>query len=161
MAVYPSQGWSAKLSLRPLEVGLTLARRHLHFLERVSWWEMNRCFTRSGESVVFKLRPDIIVVLPACRLKTSRTDLQWKESCYWTLLAHCNHGDMCSTTFKDAETLSSFSYEAIADLMSRFVMATPEERVMYRLAPCPPRIWNAWVLGMSRRKAAADRNSTA
>ena len=63
---------------------------------------------------------------------------------------------MCQNTFRDADHLGTYSYEATAELMERFVLASSAERASSRLAPCPPHIRKAWHLGMARRKAAAE-----
>ena len=91
------------------------------------------------------------------RVPEARTDEQWKEACYWTLLAHCNHGERCSNTFRDAADLATFDDGKLAELMQRFVTASSEERLAMRMAPCPPHVAKAWHLGMARREAAAER----
>ena len=107
--------------------------------------------------MVLKPSADVVVVHPVGRFAQARTDGQWKEVCFWTLLAHCNHGEQCENTFRNAEHLTTFEATAVADLMQRFVTASPEERVAIRMAPCPPHIAKAWHLGMARREAAAER----
>ena len=93
--------------------------------------------------MVLKLKADVVVVHPVGR--------------FWTLLAHCNRGEQCAATFRDAEHLATFEFTAVAELMRRFVIASPEERIASRMAPCPPHIAKAWHLGMARRQAAAER----
>ena len=132
--------------------------RHWHeFLELMSWWELRRYFNRQGNSLVLKPQADVVVVHPVGRFAQARTDAEWKDACHWTLLAHCNHGEMCQNTFRDAEQLGKYSYEATAELMERFVLASSAERASSRLAPCPPHIRKAWHLGMARRKRAAEQ----
>ena len=116
---------------------------HVHrhwsiFLELLSWWELKRYFNRNGNSVVLKPKADVVVVHPVGRFPQARTEEQWKDACFWTLLAHCNHGEQCENTFRNAEHLTTFEATAVADLMQRFVTASPEERVAIRMAPCPP-----------------------
>ena len=116
---------------------------HWHdFLEHLSWWELKFLFNRRGNSVVLKPKADVVVVHPVGR--------------FWALLAHCNHGEQCAATFRDAEHLATFEATAVAELMRRFVIASPEARIASRMAPCPPHIAKAWHLGMARREAAAD-----
>ena len=98
-----------------------------------------------------------MVLHPVGRFPQAQTDEQWKESCFWTLLAHCNHGEQCSNTFRDTEHLKTFEATAVAELMERFVMASAAERTALRMAPCPPHIRKAWHLGTARREAAAER----
>ena len=86
------------------------------FLELMSWWEMRRYFNRQGKTLVLKPQADIVVVHPVGRFAQARTDDQWKEACHWTLLAHCNHGEMCEHTFRDADELETYSYEDTAHL---------------------------------------------
>ena len=132
--------------------------RHWHvFLEQLSWWELKRYFNRYRNSVVLKPQADVVVVHPVGRFPQARTDEQWKEACYWTLLAHCNHGEQCANTFRDAADLATFHDATLAELMQRFVTASSEERAAMRMAPCPPHVAKAWHLGMARREAAAER----
>ena len=92
------------------------------------------------------------------RFAQARSDEQWADACFWTLLAYCNHGESCGkTTFQDAEHLSSMGPEAIAEIVGRFVAASPSERSDARMAPCPPHVAKAWHLGMARRTAAEAR----
>jgi len=64
---------------------------------------------------------------------------------------------MCQNTFRDAEELETYSYEATVGVMELCVVASPAQRITLRLAPCPPHIRKAWHLGMARRKAAAEQ----
>ena len=107
--------------------------------------------------MVLKPTADVVVVHPVGRFSQARTDEQWKDACFWTLLAHCNQGEQCATTFRDAERLATFEDTAVAELMQRFVMASSEERAALRMAPCPPHIAKAWHLGTARRGAAPER----
>ena len=135
-----------------------LVRRHWPvFLERMSWWELKRYFNRHQKSVVLKPKADVVVVHPVGRFPQARSDAQWKDACFWTLLAHCNHGEQCKNTFRDAAHLATFEDDTAAELMQRFVMASSEERIAMRLAPCPPHVAKAWHLGMAQREAAAER----
>ena len=127
------------------------------FLEQLSWWELKRYFNRYRNSVVLKPKADVVVVHPVGRFPQARTDGQWKDACCWTLLVHCNHGEQCTNTFRDAAHLATFEDTAGAELMQRVVMASSEERAALRMAPCPPHIAKAWHLGMARREAAAER----
>ena len=70
-------------------------RRWPEFLELLSWWELKRYFNRQGNTLALKPKADVVVLHPVGRFNKALTDEQWKEACYWTLLAHCNHGDMC------------------------------------------------------------------
>ena len=67
-------------------------RHWQEFLDRMSWWELKRYFNRQGKSLVLKPQADVVVVHPVGRFTQARTDAEWKDACYWTLLAHCNHG---------------------------------------------------------------------
>ena len=122
---------------------------------------MKRCFNRSGNSVVLKPAADIVVSHPMGRFSQANTDGQWRDACFWTLLAHCNHGESCQGAFRDADHLATFSDDSIAELMQRFATAAPEERLSARLAPCPPHIAKAWHLGMARRKRAEEKRRSA
>ena len=70
-------------------------KRWPEFLELLSWWELKRYFNRQGNTLALKPKADVVVLHPVGRFNKALTDEQWKEACYWTLLAHCNHGDMC------------------------------------------------------------------
>jgi len=71
-----------------------LVRRHWPvFLEHLSWWELKRYFNRYQNAVVLKPKADVVVVHPVGRFPQARSDAQWKDACFWTLLAHCNHGE--------------------------------------------------------------------
>ena len=127
------------------------------FLELLGWWEVKRCFNRSGDSVALKPVADIVVIHPVGRFTQASTDAQWRDACVWTLLAHCNHGGTCKDTFRDADDLATFSDDSVAELMERFATAAPAERLGARLAPCPPHIAKAWHLGVARRKRAEEK----
>ena len=127
------------------------------FLELLGWWEVKRCFNRSGDSVALKPVADIVVIHPVGRFTQASTDAQWRDACVWTLLAHCNHGETCKDTFRDADDLATFSDDSVAELMERFATAAPAERLGARLAPCPPHIAKAWHLGVARRKRAEEK----
>ena len=102
-----------------------------------------------------------VVVHPDGRVGQAYTDAQWRDACFWTLMARCNHGEARKGTFRDADHLATFSDDAVADLMQRFVMAAPESRLGARLAPCPPRIANAWFMGIARRRRAEEKKRPA
>jgi len=148
---------SATLAGSKADVG----RNWLHFLELLSWWELKRCFNRFGNNVTLVPKAYIVVIHPVGHFGQAKTDGQWRDACFWTLLAHCNHGDMCKCTFRDADHLATFSYDGVVDLMERFATAGPEERVRSRLAPCPPHIAKAWHLGTARRRAMQERKPSA
>jgi hypothetical protein len=107
------------------------------YLQLMSWWQLKRYFTRQGPSVKCNSEADIVVVHPVGRFTTATTDAQWRDACYWTLLAHCNHGGPCYA-FRDADHLDTFSDEAMKDLMTLFADGSLVERSEKRLAPCPP-----------------------
>ena len=73
------------------------------------------------------------------------------------LLAYCNHGDRCATTFKNAHDLDSFSEEQVRNLAERFVMTSAEERVQCRFTSCPPHVRKNWLLGVARRERVEAR----
>ncbi len=133
------------------------------FLELLGWWELKRCFNRGGgsspgsASVTFKPVADIVVVHPVGRFTQAKTEAQWRDACFWTLLAHCNHGRACAGTFRDADHLSQFADESVSELMERFATASLADRAEARMAPCPPHIAKAWHLGMARRTRAEER----
>ena len=70
--------------------------------------------------MVLKPAPDIVVIHPLGRFTQANTDAQWRDACAWILLAHCNHGDVCKSTFRDADELATFSDDAVAKLTQRF-----------------------------------------
>ena len=70
--------------------------------------------------MVLKPAPDIVVIHPVGRFTQANTDAQWRDACAWILLAHCNHGDVCKSTFRDADELATFSDDAVAKLTQRF-----------------------------------------
>ena len=78
------------------------------YLEMLTWWQLKRYFQRVGSNIKCKQRADVVVVHPVGRFITALTQAQWRDVCYWTLLAHCNHGEAC-TTFRDANLLETFS----------------------------------------------------
>ena len=138
-----------------------MARNWQCFLEVLGWWEMKRCFNYQGGTVVLKPAADIVVLHPVGRFAQANTDSQWRDACFWTLVAHCNHGETCAETFRDADHLETFSDESVARLCQRFATATDEERQRVRMAPCPPHVAKAWHLGMARRSAAKDKRRSA
>jgi hypothetical protein len=62
------------------------------------------------------------------RFTKALTETQWRDASYWTLLAHCNHGDGCDT-FTDADHLNTFTDIDMDGLVTLFVEATKEERL--------------------------------
>ena len=132
-------------------------QRWVLFLQLLSWWEVKRLFNRTGKSAILKPTADIVVIHPSLSFVQAKSDSQWVQVCYYTLLAHCNHGIMCSKTFKDAAHLSSFTEEATIELMRLFATASGEERKSAGLAPCPPHISKAWHLGNVRRQALIEK----
>ena len=143
-----------------LETRTLVHNRWQDFLELTSWWELKRYFNRHGKTVVLKPMADVVVVHPVGRFAQARTDKQWADACFWTLLAYCNHGESCGQTFRDGDHLSSMGPEAIAAIAERFVTASPSERSDARVAPCPPHVAKAWHLGAARRRAAEARKCT-
>ena len=71
-------------------------RRWPLFLELLSWWECKRAFNISVNTGALNPKPDIVVLHPAGGFAQARTDEQWRDACFWTLMAHCNHGDACT-----------------------------------------------------------------
>ena len=127
-----------------------------HFLHVMGWWQFKRYYNRAGPSIKYKTRADVVVVHPVGRFTTAQTDVQWRDACYWTLLAHCNHGDRCNT-FCNADHLSTFTDSDMDNLVTRFVTATTEERAQRRLAQCPPHVRKNWQLGVARKQRAEER----
>ena len=70
----------------------------------------------------------MVVIHPVGRFTTAKTPEQWRDACYWTLLAYCNHGQECRTTFTDAEQFNGLSSEGLEQLAENFIMAPTEER---------------------------------
>ena len=126
------------------------------YLEKLTWWEFKRYFQRVGSSIKCKRCADVVVVHPVGRFTTAITEAQWRDACYWTLLAHCNHGEAC-TTFRDATHLETFTDENIDDLMTLFVTSTPDERAAKRMAECPPHVKKNWQLGIARKQRKEER----
>ena len=50
------------------------------FLELLGWWEVKRCFNRSGDSVALKPVADIVVIHPVGRFTQASTDAQWRDA---------------------------------------------------------------------------------
>ena len=73
------------------------------------------------------------------------------------LLAYCNHGDRCATTFKSFADLDSLADEDVRNLAERFVMTPADERVHGRLTACPPHVRKSWLLGVARREREEAR----
>ena len=57
----------------------TIEAKWPEYLERLSWWELKRYFNRKGKSVVFKPKPNVVVVHPVGRFTTAHTDKQWQD----------------------------------------------------------------------------------
>lgn len=126
------------------------------YLETLSWWQFKRYFQRVGPSIKCKRTADVVVLHPVGRFTTASTQAQWRDACYWTLLAHCNHGEPC-TTFCDATHLETFTDEQIDELLTFFVTGAPEERITKRIADCPPHVKKNWQLGVARRQRQQGR----
>ena len=100
-----------------LATSLELVTQHWPtFLEHLSWWEKTRCFNRHGKSVTPKPQPDVVVVSPVGRFAQAKSDAQWQDACFWSLLAYCNHGETCKT-FRDVDHLRSFDTEKIVEFI--------------------------------------------
>ena len=70
---------------------------------------------------------------------------------FWTLLAYCNHGEMCKHTFRNTDDLATFSHQAIVELTERFVTASQSEWAAARMAECHPTHWLNRELGAGRK----------
>ena len=79
-----------------------------------------------------------MVVHPTCRFTTARNDSQWRDTCFWTLLAYCNHDPSCDETFQDLRHLEDMEPNEIQEFMHKFVMATRDERHTKILTACSP-----------------------
>ncbi len=123
----------------------------------MSWWQFKRYYNRVGPSIKCKIRADVVVVHPVGRFTTAQTAAQWRDASYWTLLAHCNHGDGCDT-FMDADHLNTFTDTDMDNLVTFFVEATMEERAQKQLAQCPPHVRKNYQLGVARMQRQEDRN---
>ena len=129
------------------------------YLQLMSLWQLKRFFRRSGNSLVCRPRADVVVVHPSCRFTIAGTDAQWKDVCFWTLLAYCNHGPTCDATFRDLRHLEGMEQCEIEERMRVFVTATPQERHTKILTACPPHIRKSWLLGCARRERAEARKA--
>lgn len=118
---------------------------------------LKRYFIRDQDSVKLKPKADVVVVHPVGRSPQARTEAQWKGARFWTLLAHCNHGEQRANTFRNAAHLATFEDATVAKLMQRPVTASSEERAAMRMAPCPPHVAKAWHLGTAGREATTER----
>ena len=98
------------------------------YLQLMSWWRLQRFHRRSGNSLTCRPRADVVVLHPVGRFTTAKTTAQWRDACYWTMLAHCNHGIQCASTFRDAQQLDDMDDEALAQLTKAFTMASSQER---------------------------------
>ena len=127
------------------------------YLRLMSWWQLKRYFRRSGNSIVCRPKADVVVVHPVGRFTTATTSEQWRDACYWTLLAYCNHGFVCSSTFADARQLDSLELDALEQLMQTFVMAPQSERHAMVMTMCPPHVRKNWLLGCARRERLEAR----
>jgi hypothetical protein len=128
----------------------------LYFLQLMPRWQFKRCFNRVGASVKCKTRAAVVVVHPVGRFAIAQRDAQWRDACYWTLLAHCNRGQQCAT-FRDAYHLDTLSDQQLDDLVALLVAASPEERSERRIAQCPPRVRKNWQLGVARKQRQEER----
>ena len=82
-------GVSVSDSTEFLDARSLVHSRWQDFLELTSWWELKRYFNRNGNTVVLKPKADVVVVHPVGRFAQARTDGQWADACFWTLLAYC------------------------------------------------------------------------
>ena len=126
------------------------------YLDLLSWWQLKRYYNRAGGSITCKPRADVVVVHPAGRFTRADTQEQWLDSCVWTLLGFCNHGDGCQT-FKDKKHLDDLPAEQVEELMQTFATSTPEERRQRGLVQCPPHICKKWQLGLARKQRKEER----
>jgi hypothetical protein len=127
------------------------------YLRLMSWWQLKRFFKRAGKTIFCKDRADVVVVHPAGRFTSAKTDEQWRDASLWTLLAYCNHGNACEATFRDIEHLKSLPLEALDDLTRKFVLASAEERLEQEMTKCPPHVFKNWHLGCARRERAEQQ----
>ena len=130
------------------------------YLLLLSWWQSKRFFRRSGMSIVCLNRADVVVVHPVGRFTVAKSAEQWKDACYWSLLAYCNHGSLCSATFTDVQHLDTMPEGEIEQLMQKFVMALAVERAELGITACPPHVRKNWLLGCSRREHAESRKQS-
>ena len=115
-----------------------LGGKWAQYVDLLSVWQFKWYFERNYGTVRPKPRADVVVVHPDGRFTTARDDAQWLDACRWTLLAYCNHGPRCTTTFVDAQHLESFADDMLTDLAERFVMTPQDERLDSKLTACPP-----------------------
>ncbi len=127
------------------------------YVHLLSWWQFKRYFKVSGRSVVCKPYPDIVVVHPAGRFTTAKTEDQRLDACRWTLLAFCNHGRGDDHVFRDLPHLESFEPERVLELAELFITASPAERVERTLTQCPPHVRHNWDLGEARQRHMEER----
>ena len=132
-------------------------KRWGEYLELLSMWQVRRYFNRVKDTVACKSRADVVIVHPAPRFTTAKDDSQWLDACKWMLLAYCNHGDRCSTTFKSCADLDRLADEDVRNLAERFVMTPADERIPGRLTACPPHVRKSWLLGVARREREEAR----
>jgi hypothetical protein len=154
---------SARLCQRSVDTsGDDIARAWPMYLRLMSWWQLKRFYRRGGNSLACRPRADVVVVHPVGRFTTAKTPAQWRDASYWTLLAYCNHGQECRTTFTDAEQLNSLSSEGLEQLAENFILAPNEERRAMGMTACPPHVRKNWLLGCARRdRAEARKHSVA
>ena len=130
------------------------------YLLLLSWWQLKRFFRRSGRSIVCLHGADVVVVHPVGRFTVAKSAEQWKDACYWSLLAYCNHGSLCTATFTDVQHLDTMLEAEIEQLMQKFVMAPALERAKLGITACPPHVKKNWLLGSSRREHAEARKQS-
>ena len=94
------------------------------FLEFMSEWEFKRYFNRTGNTVSVKPKADVVVAHPVGRFAQARTNVQWTDACFWTLLAYCNHGGACTETFRGADELRTRGPDFITMIAECFVTAS-------------------------------------
>ena len=137
------------------------------YLSLLSWWQFKRYFYRSGTSVKCKSRPAVVVLHPVGRFSTASAPAQWRDACFWTLLAHCNHFPVgehslqfCGEIFPSLDALQDSNVipdEKLHELTAFFVMASPEQRAAKQVCSCPPHVRKNWLLGLARRQRQEER----
>ena len=92
---------------------------------------------------------------PSGRFTSAKTEDEWHDVCFWTLIAYCNHGGTCASTFAGASQLQEMPAAEVEALLTKFVMSSPEERRHLRMVACPPHVRKNWLLGCGRRDRLA------
>ena len=109
-----------------------------------------------GNSLLYRLRANVIVVHPTGRF-TTKTPEQWRDASYWTLLAYCNHDVDCLTTFTDAQHLNGMCLEDLQEIILSFIMALAEGGRTMGITACPLHVRKNWLLGVARRERLQER----